>query len=635
MIRVYEYGLLPPDTRSAALIDQQIFAAHRYRNMLTEIERERRAAVRAALGEHGDVEARELQITPLVERLEALRTAAKLAKGAARSRKVDPETRAEIRRLANSLRPLREQAKAARTAAREDPAIAAAIAAAGERAAERKRDERKKSGAYWGTYLIVEEADDAARASKAPPDFRRWDHGEISRRQEDGSIAIVDEGDEGRISVQLQGGRTPDQLDTDRYLQILPGRPRGRQTEAPACARVLRMRVDSDGRSPIWAEWPMVMHRPIPAEAKIKVATVSRRRRDVRRWDWRVAITVELPDEARRPVPASGMLALNLGWCQRDDGSLRVGYLVGDDGFEKELVLPREVIVGFTRADGIRSVRDRNLDAMRPALAAAIAALGETAPEWLRVRTAHLVQWRSAMRFTRLAFAWRTARADGRAAARPLIDAWRTQDFDCGTLIETWRAQHFRDNETAAFALLEAWRYRDEHLQCYEAGARRGAKNRRRDIYRNLAAEFSGRYRTLVVDDTDLRQFQRSPTVESNLVEITPVKHQQRLAAPGLLRLILVAAFAEIRHEKCANVTATCSSCGSIEGVGIKRLHTCSVCGVQWDQDANAGRNLLRRQRERPNAAGGTETARVEKASKSGQSRFQRHREAKAARCAG
>ena len=53
--RIYEYGLLPPTT-NAALVDDQIRLAHRYRNKLVEIERERRVKVRQILTGHADTE---------------------------------------------------------------------------------------------------------------------------------------------------------------------------------------------------------------------------------------------------------------------------------------------------------------------------------------------------------------------------------------------------------------------------------------------------------------------------------------------------------------------------------------------------------------------------------------------------
>src|SRR5277367_5369365 len=51
MIRVYKYGLLPP-TLNEALVRSQMRNAHRYRNQLVEIERGRRAAVRAVYSSH-------------------------------------------------------------------------------------------------------------------------------------------------------------------------------------------------------------------------------------------------------------------------------------------------------------------------------------------------------------------------------------------------------------------------------------------------------------------------------------------------------------------------------------------------------------------------------------------------------
>ena len=559
MIRIYEYGLLPP-TFNAERVDHQIRAGHRYRNVLIEIERERRAKVREILGGHADTEPLAAEVDRLATEREAARQRLKLARGVTRSRSDSAEDRAAVREIGVHLKAARADLKAAKARIASDPDIQAKLAAVQEHAHARRLAERARTEAYYGTYLLAEAAAEQAAKGKTDPRFAPYRG-------------------EGRIGVLVIHGIDVADLEDDTRIQI-HRRDNGRGGRRADQGRTLRLRVGSDDRrAPIWAEWPMIMHRPIPEGARIKQATVIRRRRDCRRWDWRVQILLDLSaSPPHRSTPADGVCALNLGWAQVE-GGIRAGYVVGSDGAETEVLASRSILDRLAKADSIRSIRDQHTDEMRARLSAWIAdhPLPTLAPQptsgdgrtaSLAERADHLHSWRSPNRFAALARAWKSQRFDG--------------DAD-------------------GYDLLEAWRYRDEHLQRYEAGLVRGSQLARREAYRVIAARLASTYRTLVVDDTDLRELQRSPTPESERTEISAAKLAQRRAAGSELRTALVNAFGVGRVVKlsAADVTSTCHDCGSIERwdrAAHGRKHLCSACGVTWDQDANACRNLLREQ---------------------------------------
>ena len=621
MTRVYQYGLLEP-IENADIVDKQMWLGHRYKNTLTEIERERRTKVRAVLVSHGDIEPLAAEAAALVTQLETARTAIKATRASSRSRSEKAETRDAVRDLAKRLRELRAQIKAAKTLIKTDPAIAAGLLDAEEHARARQRAARAASGLYWGTYLLAEQASDMACKSKMDPTFQRWTG-------------------QGRVGVQIQGGIEVQELfvDVGTLIQIAPVDPAAYLPETRRCVRQrlirtsLRLRVGSDERRcPVWAEWPMFMQREIPSGARIKTVVVRRRRRDCRRWEWSVSITVDDSACAPRPAPETGACALNLGWCQRSDGSLRAGYIVGDDGHEQEIVVPASILDRLRKAESIRSIRDQNLDVMRPALAtwlgvnAALYAappLPEEAPvdegapaepvdevvaakRDFAKRIEFLALWKSAGRFAALARWWR---------------------------------QHRFEGDADGYALLEAWRYRDEHLERYEAGLGRAILHRR-EIYRIASAQLGRRYRTLVVDDLNLRDTQRSPRVEDEDADVRAVKWQQRVVAPSSLRGALINAFGGARTTSLpvGDITRTCNACGVVDlawkrGPSGPREHTCTSCGATWDQDANACRNLLLL-RERSDADGSTEAARAAKAAAAKPSRSDRLRAAQLARSA-
>lgn len=605
-IRVYQYGLLYPSD-GGDLVLEQMRLAHRYRNLLVEIEHKRRAQIRAAMAAHPDMQPLEEQIAALVAQRDEAREVITRQRRMTRSRSETAAQRQAVRNLGSQIREVRDQIKAIRKAVASDTHVAEQIATAEAEAKTRLKEARANCGVYWGTYLLQEADADAARMNKTPPRFQRWT-------------------EEGRVSVQIQRGMTVEQLfQSDPRVQV-----RAVSTDAHdplvrrgdrrrACRTVLRLRVQSEKARPIWAEWPMIYHRPIPPGSVIKVATVSRRRLDCRRFGWLLHLTVEVPASAVRRATAEGVCALNLGFCQRPDNTIRVGYMVGDDGHEQEITLPTSVIGAIGKTDSLRSIRDRELDKFRAefvawkqglveaheARAAAatqpaddkcrdaaddatgfllpttwgnlcryMALDGTLPPAWFWEKTVALDKWRSADRFRRLAFYWRDHRFHG--------------DDEMYNRIDGHKTEHART----------AWRYRDEHLERWESNGRRKALRRRRETYRIIAAQMADRYRILVIDDVDLRDFQRSPRPEEERVEFAAVKHAQRLSAPSELRGVLMNAFGAERVIKHAGAdrTRVCHGCGTLNEWNRSesgRLHVCHHCKRQWDQDANFCRNLL------------------------------------------
>jgi hypothetical protein len=183
-----------------------------------------------------------------------------------------------------------ERARRARVAGGEDRAASRAWAAGEIRAA------RKMTPTYWGTYLLVEAAAEAACKRPDEPKFRAW--------------AVHDGA--GRLGVQCQGGVDLATIlaGTDRRLWIeavrmIADRPvSGRYDPARGVGRSrLHFRVGSDASGrPIWAVWQLIVDRPWPIGARVKQATVVRRivrgRTGPGRWRDELHLTLEVPEEA-------------------------------------------------------------------------------------------------------------------------------------------------------------------------------------------------------------------------------------------------------------------------------------------------------------------------------------------------
>ncbi len=159
MTRFLQYvcGLLPP-TLGADLVIDQMRGAHRYRNTLIEIERERRTRVRAVMASHSSVVDLEQELATITKSRDEARELILQSRKASRSRSEGSEQRAVVRRLGDRVRELRAAIRELRAAISNDPAIKQQLTDAEEHAQQRVRDARGTCGVYWGSYLLQEAA---------------------------------------------------------------------------------------------------------------------------------------------------------------------------------------------------------------------------------------------------------------------------------------------------------------------------------------------------------------------------------------------------------------------------------------------------------------------------------------------
>ena len=578
--RVYQYGLRPPDVLPER-VRQQMRAGHTYYNKLIELERLRRDEMRAALAEYGDVAALEQSVTEKRADVEKKAKAIKRLRKTTRSRSETKIQREELKTARQQLKDARALLSERRRTLREDAAVQARVDQINEDAGSRRRAARGACEAYWGTYLLSEAAVDAA-AETTPmydgeqpqyPRFRHWS------------------GD-GAVSVQIQGGMPAASIfGDDTRCQILPVDERAwwslTRSERRRLSRTrLRLRVGSEGRDPMWAEWPMIMNRPLPEGGIIKRVTVHRRLIGPRER-WTVDISVQLPDEWSQGKCGEGAVAIDVGWRQIDD-TLRVATWRGEDGEIGDVRLDAPLISALRKAASLRSTRDRNLDEMRPLLSVWLQ--DHDLPEWLTEATETLPQWRSPARFASLARKWRDNRFSG-------------------------------DDE--GYQRIESWRYHDHHLWEWETSQSKKAHLRRREHYRRLAATLSTKYHTLVLEQFDLRPMvQRKPVGEEEESDAQIIRANRTLVAVSELRSALINAFhrrgGAVTKEDPSHTTDTCHLCGSVEKFdhAADVHHRCSACGVVWDQDHNATANLLRVRRERLDGNKNAGSARKGKKSK-------------------
>ncbi len=564
-VRVERYGLLPP-TLLRERVASEMRAAAAYYNALISLERCRRDVFRSLRRAYvPEIDPLEEEVVRRREALSALRDQIKLTKREVGARDVVRALSEQATEERTRLFAAKAALKDARARARDDAGLREAALALEERTKVWHKGLRRSIAPSWGTYLLVERSIEQARRAVVDPAYRRV------RGKERVSRQLEDLG-QGAIGVQVQGGMTAEALyaGTSTQLQIVDAPlsyRRGRRTPRGLrkCAtKMLRIRVGSgEGRVPVFAEFPLIHHRPLPEGAVIKGATVRLQVVGMQER-WSVSITYEA--ECVPMPPRSGVVALDLGWRKRPDGGLRVAYWVDDAGEHGEIVMPASVRGRLRKCDDLRSIQDvlfnRVIRGLTRWLPKAL-----FVPKWLTARTERLDRWRSHARLRRVVTHWRDNRFPG-----------------------DWRV----------FPVLERWLHRSRHLSQWEENARDNALRQRHDAYCVVAARLARRYGVVVLEEFDLsaQKRLRPPAGEPD----APLAQRVQLhhAAPGEFRQIVTQAAqregAQVLKLDGAGTTSHCHACGGACDWDQNRdiHHTCEHCGTLWDQDYNAAMNLLR-----------------------------------------
>ena len=716
--RIYSFRVLSPKTE-AARVEAQFRLASQYRNASVEIDHWLWEQLREAQLGHP-------MIAPALRLLEDAQAGVDHAYDeirAAKSGTADPDLAGPLDRLATAkelrdaaiddLREAKHPSKllsAARKAAAqltkaqaasEDSAKiadleAAAIAAAEEAAAVSTAADEALLAAYdraheaehvkhlavrkgyiarglcTGTYEKIDNAiKQAKKSTKGPLSFERYD----------GS---------GSIGAQLIGGLTVAELhscaDTRVRLQPLPDDywqlPRNRRRHAARVRAWLRI-GSNPNCTPIFAEFPVTFHRPLPKDAVIKWAYVVRHR--VGRYlEWRLQLTVE-SETFRTPTQPVGenACAVNLGWRRIFDDAgnqigLRAGYLVDEIGREREILVPdklwrdpEECSRNLGKVYGLAGDRDRELDAARDVLTSYLHEIGDRAPAWLAEATKGLPQWRAPRKMQGLVDRWKRShkdqptiqsqepnilitmdrkyarvRMDLVTCRREVMEILNGKEADLATIAQAsggrlrsmgrnpqidrvpiasapevarqlralWEGaaqeiQQARDErppeDGAIVARLEAWAMQDRHLHRWQETQRDRLYAHRKETWRVIAAELANKYATIIVEETkypEIDGWEQPEPEDGDPSEGRDQRRMSRLAAPGELRGAIV--FSATKRGartivgETKRITQDCAWCGHEDDfdAAASITHRCGGCARMWDQDANACRNLLKRE---------------------------------------
>lgn len=561
--RVYKYGARAPHKGlDAAHAEER--AMHRLRNMLVEVERDRREAARELVREHHpDIAETETRLDEIETEISELRSELKRRNAEARARRPDTdpatprirelraERRAIIGRHDKDADPC-ECWRCRRRRAFGAPAVRDGLDTLDQEARAREKAMYAERDMSWCNFNAIKQSLGSIR-SGPDPRFMPWT------------------GQRGRLVVQIQGGASWGELLAGRSqvkIRKLPlppnAKPGGRRSKRPYYE--IRMRIGRDARGDNQSRWitsRFVLHRPIPEGSRIQQVWLVRRRVGVTN-EWSVQFVLRHEEKFARAdtARAEGPCGVDLRWRQDEDGNLIVAHVEGSDGHAETLRIPREQIDRIRYPDHLRSIRDRDFDAAKTAL---VHWLSEhEGPEWLREETKTIAQWRSAGRLAALIIRWRERRFEG--------------DDQIYERIESWRAQ-------------------DKHLADWAGAQRRGFEAWRLDHYRRFAARLRWRYETVIVEDADWRELLRRPSAEdADEPEALNRRWYARTASPGMIRHVIGESVEDTREAPSADTSRTCSVCG--EGPSpswdpMTEVRYRCINGHSMLTWRNAARNLL------------------------------------------
>lgn len=555
--RIYAYALpkgpLPEDAEAVAA---ELHRARLLRNDLIAIERERRQRYRdKRRGLFPNLVAIEECEAALVADVDDLAAQIKKAKAATRSRTVDEISRAGLKRKRAELKGLRVRKKALRDACQSD-ALEAFAEENNEWSKARIRETYASWGGFWPTFNFVKQS---LPSGKADPEHRRWD---VAVSMRDGGSM----GGDGVIAVQIQSSKrlfdTGVMACTDSRVRVEVISPDRKKPRA-----MLWLRVGStEDRLPVWARFPMLIHRPLPDGAEVKQVWVQRYKSGPSRFRWQVCFVIESPTFVKPvridPRPSC---AVKIGWKLLADGALRVAHVVGTDGYSEAITLSPRNRERFAYVNEKRGQRDDNFEALKKK----IGPLLDNAPEDVAAMFEHYQQWRSTKRMLAVAYAMR---GQGVPANDPLM------------------------------AALHRWMRNERHNWDTEEGVRSRAINSRNESYRLAARRLAERYGEIRVSNVDLSGTAKKPGPEDKHALEQAQREQRHQAAPSefvaAMKLAASNVGTEVVKVDAAGARSTCHVCGEKCDPGAADTHDCERCGASWSVDENHCRNLLSSNRD-------------------------------------
>lgn len=558
--RIYSYDCKEPS--NLEVIDNQIFLAHVYRNRLVEEELKRRGKVDAAqLDMFPDLAALKQRAEQLSELYIALQQEIKSERQKTRTRSEKKELRDRAVQTGKERKEAWKSFSESRKKSWEDARLREISNAIIEEShAERKRLRAAivVEGLWWCNYLTSEAG---VTNSGRPPVFHRYHK-------------------DGKVRVQIHKGLAPEQIfsGADNRLRISPMLADSWEPGTPARFRRtsfwLRIHSNQD-RSPVWTTAEFTMHRPLPADSRVKDVYLLRRHVGPKTV-WKIQFVVSR-DAWEEKATGTGSVGVDVGWRllldQPDpaENGLRIAAWEGSDGAKGKVIIPPAKLAYWDKAEDLQSIRDKIFN---EALAEMIAWLRDNQhPEWLQEATAEAAMWKGKHRLLDLV----------RGGVR-FVSGMKTT-------IPGWKDQRF-DGDERIFSALEAWGKQERHLHEWQGCNIAKITAWRQQFYHEAVALLRRTYSKAGVEATNWREIIQNPRPEEDAKKLAG--KYNRIAAVGGFIDIVGESMAVTRVDP-AHTTKRCRQCGKVCQFDAARSlrHTCEHCSAEWDQDENAAGNIL------------------------------------------
>jgi len=577
-ILVYKYFLKAP-MLNADVVRRQMKIGHDYANMLRQYDAQYRDVVR---GVYAERDAQSLEISSLLDARQLIYKELDTAKQKLIDKKVQARARTgkedegeAVSALRQQLKKLNKELKVARKKVKLTDVQDTVLKDAKKEYVRCRNRDRKASGLRHGTYCQIE--DSIKQASQTTPvwNIKNGKPNDIRQApwRNEGLVAIqVSEINQLPIEDIYAGKHTFIQLDLKPQSG---GKPGSRRSQKYVYGKV-RMRVGSmckdgtikkGGHTPVWAEWPLKMHREIPAGSVIVEAQIlCKREVDREAWSLHVTLKLAATEQAKRiKRHGKGVVAMDLGWRNVDGNGLRVAHFADEYGKGWELRQEPGILLGFRKTDDLASIRKLAQNQLSCSLRTWIDK--NDVPEGFKLYTQHMGKWKSRNRFLDLHYEWKRCRWQNDAEGFNLLDSWAYGVYS--------KELGRRDGG-------------DQHLWQWEQHQREKSIRRRKDQYRREAAWLAEKYDTIVMEKIGLKSLQKNKLPEEK-ADNAKAKYQQKVAATSEFQACLEQAFTsrggQVVKVNPAYTSQKCSVCGVTCKANRKGLMYTCKCGNVIDAD--------------------------------------------------
>lgn len=426
----------------------------------------------------------------------------------------------------------------------------------------RVRELVRDSGLWWCNSRTVEDA---------------YEFGRSRAMQEGGALKFHAFDGSGKYHVQRTGGFSLEEITSGRFSfcrieeaverksEVLSERSKRSRARHLLIMTIASERPIGQPKKRLTVSWPIVLHRELPTDGIIKYIEVVRKRVG-NRFEWSCSITVGVPEGAdeQRLTSSKMVCGIDLGFRQTDDG-LRVATVADSFGSIKHYVINQQSM------DYVEEIQKKIAEKTKAAwqLLRPILVDMRPYPEELAERIVGMLK------------------AGDKPPNRAMV-----------SLLNKLRAEP--ELSPKALTILDNWST-SIRMQSREMNdLRQKWLRRRKDRYRNIAAEIASRYSSVKIAALNLKDMAKSHRSDGSVSKLYPTARKNRYrAALSELSLCIEQAckksgsmFEKIDPTK---ISRTCSYCGYINEVDEGDLVIiCESCESKHDRDENAAKIYLK-----------------------------------------